>query len=106
MGGGETGEGTEAGFGLVQAQAETAMVLEAAKGVLDHVPGPVEGFVVGVLHQPVALGRHAGADALCSPVAAQSVGVTGLVGDHGHGLEAVGQRSSMAAVRVPARRGQ
>ena len=82
------------------------MVLEPVKQVFDGVPGAVKRGVAGVLHQAVALGRDANADAALLPVGAQLVAVVSLVADHGHGLQPRRQRFGVAAVGVLAGRGQ
>lgn len=82
------------------------MVLQAAEGVLDHVPNAVKDFVVEVLDQAVALGRDADADAAGLPVGAELIGVVSLVADHGQRLQADGERLGAGAVAALAWRGQ
>lgn len=104
--GGEAGKGSEAGVGFVQPQAEAAEVFQAVERGLDQVPGAVEARVIPVLHEPVALGRRARADAACAPVFAQAVGVVSFVAHHGQGLQPGGERHGMAAVGLLPGRGQ
>ena len=80
-------EPAEAGVRLVQPQAEAAEVLQAVERVLHEVPGAVEALVVPVLHDAVALGRNAHADAVPAPMLAHLVAVVALVAHYRERLQ-------------------
>ena len=103
---GEGCERAEAGVGLVQPQAEAAEVFEAVERVLDDMPGAVKDRVVPVLHEAVAPGRDAYADAAPAPVFARLVAVVALVAHDRERLQPRRQRLGLLAVALLPLRGQ
>ena len=79
---GEGEKSAEAGVRLVQSQAEAAEVLQPVERVLDEVPGMIQALVIPVLHEAVALGRDADADAASKPMLTRLVAVVAFVAHH------------------------